>query len=177
MLRKVVSPILLSLAMSLAALSIGQGQTVNKGDAWVGTWACSPQLVEPANRPTAPGLAGNTLRQVIHVSIGGGHLRVRFSNAFGATALSLTSVHVAVPVPGGAIKPDTDKPLTFNGQPAVSIPAGALIVSDPIDFKIAPLSDLAVTLHADTVPDGITGHPGSRATSYLPTETSSQAPP
>jgi lysophospholipase L1-like esterase len=134
---------------------------------WVGTWACSPQLVEPANRPPSPGLAGNTLRQIIHVSIGSDRLRVRFSNEFGVTPLALTSVHLALPVADGSINPETDKGLTFSGQPSVSIPAGAMMISDPIDFNVAPETDLAITLQAGKVPDGITGHPGSRATSYL----------
>jgi lysophospholipase L1-like esterase len=134
---------------------------------WVGTWACSPQLVEPANRPPPPGLAENTLRQIVHVSIGSDRLRVRFSNEFGVTPLTLTSVHIALPVADGSIKSETDKALAFAGQPSVSIPAGAMMISDPIDFNVAPETDLAITFRAGKVPDGITGHPGSRATSYL----------
>ena len=55
------------------------------GEIWVGTWAAAPQLTEPANLPPAPGFADTTLRQIVHVSIGGRTLRVRFSNAFGRT--------------------------------------------------------------------------------------------
>lgn len=134
---------------------------------WVGNWACSPQLVEPGNRPPAPGLAGNTLRQVVHLTVGGDRLRLKFSNEFGLTPLTLTSVHIALPGAPGSIRPDSDRTLTFGGSPSVTIPAGAFMLSDPIDFPVAPLSDLAVTFYADKMPDGITGHPGSRATSYL----------
>src|SRR2546430_10440003 len=48
------------------------------GPQWLGTWAASPQLVEPRNMPPAPGLEGSTLRQVIHISVGGPTVRVHF---------------------------------------------------------------------------------------------------
>src|ERR1017187_2850082 len=76
---------------------------------WVGSWACSPQLVEPQNRPPEPGLPGNTLRQVVHLTLGGREIRLRFSNEFGATPLTLDSVHVALPTVGpGSIQPNSD---------------------------------------------------------------------
>jgi len=136
---------------------------------WVGSWACSPQLVEPQNRPPDPGLAGNTLRQVVHVTLGGGELRLRFSNEFGSTPLTLDSVHIALPAAAapGSIQQETDHAVTFNGKPSVAIPGGALMFSDPIAFMVAPLSDLVVTFKAGDVPTAITGHPGSRETSYL----------
>jgi lysophospholipase L1-like esterase len=170
--REEIIPHALGFALMLCcvtfpSISSAGKKSVSEKPEWVGTWACSPQLVEPANRPPPPGLAKNTLRQIIHVSIGGDRLRVRFSNEFGVSLLTLTSVHIALPVADDAIKSETDKALTFAGQPSVSIPAGAMMISDPIDFNVAPETDLAITLQAGKVPDGITGHPGSRATSYL----------
>src|SRR5262249_51268215 len=109
-----------------------------------------------------------TLRQVVRVSIGGPRLRVRFSNAFGTSPLTLAKAHIALPAAtGGAIRPETDPPLTFRGRPSVTIPAGAVILSDPSDFTLAPLADLAVTLYLRGAPPEITAHPGSRTTSYL----------
>ena len=55
----------------------------------------------------------------------------------------------------------------FRGQPSVVIPPGALVFSDPLDFDLPALSDLAVTIHLDAAPDGVTVHPAARATSYL----------
>src|SRR5438094_1179916 len=65
------------------------------GPQWLGTWAASPQLVEPRNMPPAPGLEGSTLRQVIHISVGGPTVRARFSNTFGTGPLTITSAHIA----------------------------------------------------------------------------------
>ena len=63
---------------------------------WVGTWACGPQLTETANLPPAPGLSGNTLRQIVYVSIPGTRLRVQLSNAFGDGPVTMNAVHLAV---------------------------------------------------------------------------------
>ncbi len=134
---------------------------------WVGTWATSPQLGEANTVPPAPGFPDTTLRQIVRVTIGGNQIRVRFANTFGTTPLVISSAHVALPATAGAIKPGTDKPLTFHGQQSINIPAGALMYSDPLDFTLAPLSDLAISIHLTTVPDEITTHPGSRSTSYL----------
>src|SRR5215510_6256893 len=61
---------------------------------WVTTWGCGPQLTEPNNLPPAP-LANSTLRQFVHVTLGGKHLRVRFSNAYGTNAVTINSAHIA----------------------------------------------------------------------------------
>jgi lysophospholipase L1-like esterase len=68
---------------------------------------------------------------------------------------------------GGAIKAEGDKPLTFGGRASATIPTGAPMLSDPIDFELAPLSDLAVTIRVTDPTNAITGHPGARCTSYL----------
>lgn len=133
---------------------------------WVGTWACGPQLTEPHNEPPAD-LAGKTLRQVVYVSIGGSRLRVRFSNAFGNDAVVMNAVHIAASTGRGAIAPETDRALSFNNRPGVTIAAGDTVYSDPVDFALAPCTKLAITIHFGAVPSGITGHPGSRTNSYL----------
>jgi lysophospholipase L1-like esterase len=134
---------------------------------WVGTWATAPQLTEPRNLPPPPGLSGNTLRQVVHVSIGGKKLRARFSNAFGNGPLTLAAARISASAGGAKIEGSTEKVLTFAGTSSATIPAGEMIFSDALDFDLAPLSDLAVTIHFAETPDNLTGHPGSRATSYL----------
>ena len=134
---------------------------------WVGTWGAAPQLTEPKNLPPAPGLSDSTLRQFVHVSIGGSRLRVRFSNAFGSDPVEIAAAAVATAGDRGAIHPDSSRPLSFGGQPAVTIAPGAMAVSDPVEFELAPLADLAVTIHFGQVSRDVTGHPGSRCTSYL----------
>lgn len=136
---------------------------------WVGSWAAAQQIPEPQNALAPDDLRDATLRQIVHLSIGGAMLRVRISNAFGTAPLLFTSVHIAKPVsPASArIDPSTDQALTFSGRGDVVVPAGAEFISDPADFPVSALSSLAITLHMDVPPEMETGHPGSRATSYL----------
>jgi lysophospholipase L1-like esterase len=148
-------------------------------DRWVDTWVSMPQLTEPANLPPPPFIGTNqvlvntTLRQTIHTSVGGQHVRLRFSNAFGGVDLPITAVSVALPVDGdagvSAIQPGTSRSVTFDGLPGIDIPVGSLAVSDPLDFPLAPRSNLTVTLYLATgqASTDITSHPGSRTTSYL----------
>jgi lysophospholipase L1-like esterase len=136
---------------------------------WVGSWATSQQLVEPGNMLRAQDLRDSTLRQIVHLSLGGGEIRLRLSNRFGATPLHLTAVHVARAISPGSdkIASASDKALTFSGSPDVTIPPHADYVSDPARLTVNALSDLAITLHIDVSPDEQTGHPGSRTTSYF----------
>ena len=163
-------------ALLTSGASAADQRAAGPGGAWVATWAASQQLTEDSNLPPAPGFADTTLRQIVHVSIGGRRLRVRFSNAFGRSPLTLRAARVAVAGGGGACIPTTDRALTFGGRPSVTIPEGALIVSDPIDFGLAPLSDLAVTMYLKGAPADVTGHPGSRTTSYLQVGDAMSAP-
>jgi len=135
---------------------------------WVATWAASQQIPEPQNALPPDDLRDATVRQIFHLSVGGSALRVHFSNAFGTEALHINSVHVARPLSpsSSAIDPASDRPLTFAGSLDVTISSGAGLVSDPVEFPVASLTDLAVTFHLDSTPDRETGHPGSRATSY-----------
>lgn len=146
---------------------------------WVHTWTSAPQLTEPENLPPAPYagrgpvMARSTLRQTVRVSIGGERLRLRFSNAFGRAPLPLTRVTVALPAGGrageSAVAPETIRAVTFHGRPSAVVPAGAQVVSDPVDLPLAPGAVLTVSLHlADgRAPEDVTSHPGSRTTSHL----------
>lgn len=109
---------------------------------WVGTWSASPQAA-----PTAAALNGQTVRQILHTSVGGDRVRVRLSNAYGSGPLLVGSAHVALSTGGASIAPASDRVLTFNGSPTISIPAGALAVSDPVKLDVPALGDLAVSLY------------------------------
>lgn len=134
---------------------------------WVGTWATAPQLVEPNNMPPPPGLTNNALRQIVRVSLGGDTIRVRFSNEFSTEPVTMNSVHIAVSTGGHAIDPSTSKELTFNGTPTVTMVPGSAVTSDPVAFHLAPRMDVAITIYFGQTSATITGHPGSRTTSYI----------
>jgi lysophospholipase L1-like esterase len=136
---------------------------------WVESWAAAQQLVEPDNALSSKDMQDATLRQIVHLSIGGDTLRIHISNAFGTAPLHLTDIHIARPrsAAKSAIDPATDIVVTFGGRDDVIIPAGAEFWSDPVPFAAPAFSDLAISIHYDLPPQEETGHPGSRATSYL----------
>ncbi len=160
-----VRPALIAASLALALALPAQAQTPR----WVGSWA-SAQLAPDAKNSLAPeDYANATLRQVVRLSLGGDKVRVRLSNAFGTQPLTIKAARVAVSAAlnSARIEPATDRPLTFSGRTAVTIPAGADYWSDPVALKVAPLTSVAISLHYAAAPNVQTGHPGSRATSYV----------
>jgi lysophospholipase L1-like esterase len=136
-------------------------------DCWIGTWVSAQQLTEPRNLPPAPGLSNNTLRQVIRVTLGGSKLRVQLSNTYGSSPVTIKAAHLAVSKGGSAIDTVKDKALTFQGASSITIQAKEAVYSDTIDFNAAPLSNLAVSIYFGETSADVTGHPGSRTTSYI----------
>jgi lysophospholipase L1-like esterase len=160
--------IMVLLPFSLVSFCFAEPQIKsNTTEKWVGTWSTAPQLVETSNNPPSPGLSNNTLRQIVHVSIGGDSLRIRFSNEFSTSNVTLNSVHIAVSKGNGAIDTTTDKALFFNGTPVVTMASGNAVTSDPFQFALQPLTDVAITINFGRTSPDVTGHPGSRTTSYL----------
>lgn len=132
---------------------------------WIGTWATSP-VPEPVAKENLP-LADATLRQIVRVSLGGDSVRLRLSNVFGREPLVFHGAHLALADQAGAIIADTGRALTFAGQPGVTVPAGAVYLSDPLEFLLPDQADVAISLHVAAVPEVLTMHGGSRTTSYL----------
>ncbi|KFY12897.1 hypothetical protein V491_06617 [Pseudogymnoascus sp. VKM F-3775] len=146
---------------------------------WVDTWTSMPQLVEPNNLPPSPFTSQDavfndaTLRQTLHVSIGAERIRIQISNTFSGTDLQITEAAIALPSGGesgvGSIEASPIAGLTFNGAASVIIPKGEVVYSDPIDFSVAAESMLTLTIYFAAGQNGnsITGHPGSRTTSWM----------
>ncbi|HET6283134.1 MAG TPA: hypothetical protein VFH73_19405, partial [Polyangia bacterium] len=106
----------------------------NNSNGWTGTWAAAPD-------GTCGASVGQTLRMIVHTSIGGNAARVRVTNTRGNGPLHISNVHLAQRTTGSSIDVATDKALTFAGQPDVTIAAGMFAYSDGADFMVKPLSD------------------------------------
>lgn len=158
-------PILMIVA---ALLWVTPGIAQSQPGVWVGSWSSAQQIPEPQNALPPQDMTDATIRQIVHLSVGGNELRVHLSNAFGTSPLHFTSVHIARPISASSseIDPASNRALTFSGNTGVTIPAGAEYISDPIDYPVAALSNLAITFHLDDAPARETSHPGSRATTY-----------
>lgn len=162
--------ILLAIFAGMIALRPGTGfaaDSRNGSGRWTTAWVSAQQLTEPGNMPPSPGLGGQTLRQIVRPTLGGTCVRVTFSNVFGDGPMKIAEAHIARSAGGSAIEPGAEGALAFDGTPSVTIEAGASRISDPLPFAVAAHVNLAVTIHFDSVPDALTGHPGSRTTSYI----------
>jgi len=164
--------LILSLVLLLSQSLSAQESPSKK---WVGTWSTAPQLVEQGNMPPQPGLSNNTLRQIVKVSIGGDSIRLKLSNDFSTSAVTVRSVKIAQSTGAGSINTATSKELRFNGSAQVQMQANSSVYSDPIAFALSPRMELAITIYFGQTSATVTGHPGSRTTSYLFTGDQSQA--
>jgi len=156
-------------ALVLAAQTSGES---NASEHWVATWAAAQQLLAggipggpPANLPAT--FADQTVRMIVHASLGGKRVRVKLSNMLGAQPLTIGAAHLGVHEGGGAIVDGTDRILTFTGSPSFTVPPGVLVVSDPVDLEIVPLSDLAVSLYLPRDTGTPTNHLLGMHTAYV----------
>jgi lysophospholipase L1-like esterase len=167
--------------------TLGPIEAQPKGqERWVATWATAQALVRPAApasitvqpftvpapaaAPTGPattpqavgarGFNNQTVRMIVRTSIGGKRLRVRLSNAFGGTAVVVGTAHLAIRAKDSGIVPDSDRSLKFNGKPGCTIAPGVVLLSDPVDLNLPPVTELAVSLYFP----GETGPPTTHAT-------------
>jgi lysophospholipase L1-like esterase len=125
-----------------------------------------------AKNPTAkfgaPGTDGTTLREIVHISIGGPSVRIVLTNEFGLDPLTIGAAQIALSSGTSAITAGSATALTFDGKPSIIIPPGALVVSDPVALKVAPFSNLAVSLFLPDQPvNQLTFHPFADQTNYL----------
>jgi len=121
----------------------------------------------PNGRNPLFGVADITYREIVHVSIGGPMVRVILTNEFGTDPLTIGAAHVAVSQGGTAINLVSAGGLTFGGRTSVTIPPGALAVSDPVLMNLPPATDLAISLFVPAQPISVvTQHSFADQTSY-----------
>ena len=149
------------------ALADGGGGTGEPGMEWLPSWATTNQRTEDRNEP--PPLGDMTLRQFVWPSYSGNEIRLQLSNDRGNGPVEITKVHIAhaAPLGEGEIDTDTDTAFTWDGSTSVTIPEGETVWSDPVAFELQEMQPMAVTMHFESAPTDVTGHPGARTTSYI----------
>ncbi|MGE0393911.1 MAG: SGNH/GDSL hydrolase family protein [Vicinamibacterales bacterium] len=165
------------LALALAATAAPAGAQWSQ-DFWIATWATAvvgrPQSPQPPSAPSWLHLTNQTIRQIVHTSMGGSSARVVFSNAFGTAPVTIGAAAIAERDGSGrtetAVRPGTVRPLRFGGRPSATIAPGAVLVSDVVDFIVPSLGDVAIDLYlpgtTDT-PSPLAMHHGALQTSYV----------
>ncbi len=112
-------------------------------------------------------LTDQTIRMPVRVSVGGTRVRIEISNMLNAQPLEIGAAHVAAYKGGGAIATATDRAISFSGNRSITVPPGALAVSDPVTLNVAPMSDLAVSLYLPRETGAPTNHTVGLHTSYI----------
>jgi lysophospholipase L1-like esterase len=142
------------------------GQFGHNDPEWVTTWTTSPSTLPPAGA-AEDSLENQTVRLIVHTSVGGRALRLRLSNTHGDRAVTIDSATIARQQQDASIVPATSQPITFAGQQAVTIPRWATVMSDPIRFDVPQSGNLAVSLYIPHDSGFITTHALSNQTNYI----------
>ncbi|MFE9440956.1 SGNH/GDSL hydrolase family protein [Streptomyces sp. NPDC006602] len=133
---------------------------------WVGTWSASPVGGEPGTE--TDGMAGRSVRNVVHASIGGTSARITLSNLYGQSPLTIT--HASIALAAGRKTAEaaaqTMRRLTFGGNTLAVVPAGQQVLSDAVALRIPAGSDVLVTTYSPALSGPVTYHPRARQISY-----------
>lgn len=153
-----------ALVVALVVL-VGTTGTVRAAEAdrhrWTGTWEAAPS-------GTAAALPGAAVRNVVHTSVGGYLVRVRFSNRLGTAPLTLGAVTVALRRGGGPdAVPGSMRIATFGGARGVRVPIGRDVLTDPVPLTVPAAADLLVTVHTPGDCGPATYHRTALRTSYV----------
>ncbi|MFI6820205.1 SGNH/GDSL hydrolase family protein [Micromonospora sp. NPDC050187] len=155
--------------------SAGPSAEVNRNDrsrdVWAGTWAAAVTRGNSVGL-TNTGLNNQSVRMVVHTTVGGDRLRIRLSNIFGEQAVKLGRATVAKPntsTPDDLSDIDTGtlRELTFGGSTTATMNRGGELLSDPVALRVGEQQDLVVTLHFPTSTGPVTFHGQSRQTTYI----------
>ncbi|WP_277983915.1 SGNH/GDSL hydrolase family protein [Sphingomonas faeni] len=143
-----------ALAMSgvVVLLSSSAATPATRADkeAWVASWASSPQTSEPDPDEPLTKLDGQTVRERVRLSVGGKMIRIRLSNEFGKSALTVGAASVGLPTNAESVRPVSLHQLTFGGRTRVSVPPGAPVLSDPISLPVRSGEELSISLFFPT---------------------------
>jgi lysophospholipase L1-like esterase len=153
-------------ALSVSSFALSPASAQVQTTSWISSWTASPM----APRGVMPASFSNrTIRQIVHLSIGGNKIRVRLSNEFGAKPVLIGAASVAMAGGTSDIVSASLRPLTFGGSKSVIIQPGAPAVTDPVEFNVAPLSDVAVSLYLPAATELGTVHATGLQTAYVST--------
>jgi lysophospholipase L1-like esterase len=134
-----------------------------RAPAWTTTWAGSPTVPVP----NSAGFNNQTLRVVVHPSLGGSEVRLRLCNTFGTSTVTIGAAAIGLQSADAGITNGTNRSVTFNGGDSITIPPAALIVSDPVKFDVSDGQMLSVSLFAPVDTGPTTVHPLAMQTSYV----------
>src|ERR1700674_1763270 len=145
------------------AVSPSQAVLVH-GKRWIGTWTTAPQPFVPGSLQS---FRNQSLRLIVHTSVGGTKVRITISNTFGDHPLLIGGAHIARRTAAADIDPTSDRTLMFHGRSSTTVPARSMVVSDAVELDVPALSDLAISLFLPKTTEATTSHILAMQTSYV----------
>jgi lysophospholipase L1-like esterase len=164
MLSRPVGAFIAALLVSGCVLQSGT-QSHQQQQHWSTTWGAS----ETVPAPETPGFNNQTLRLIAHTTSAGDQVRIKITNVFGSVPLNIGGANVALPESGAATVAGSSRIVTFSGNPSITIPIGAYVLSDPTTLAFAAQTDLAVSLFISGDSGAVTMHPLALQTSFVST--------
>jgi hypothetical protein len=118
---------------------------------------------------------------IVKPDLWGNTIRLRFSNTWGTQPVTFGRITVGLQSFSGNVLPETNTPVTFSGQPFVTIPVGQEIFSDPVFLRWVEMGDderdgvdpvvdghnLAVSIYIQGASGPMTYHSTALAESFL----------
>jgi lysophospholipase L1-like esterase len=149
----------LALAMGwLSVLALGDDGLQH----WVTTWTTANAA---SDRPAA--FSNQTIREIVHTTIGGSLVRIRLSNTFGTRAMRLDAVFIGLQKDGATLVPRSNHEVTFGGSRLIAIPEGAEALSDPVSLAVGSEQNLAISLFTAGETGPATVHGSAFQTNYV----------
>jgi lysophospholipase L1-like esterase len=128
---------------------------------WITAWGSSLQPLPSIM------LTDATVQMIARPTIAGDSVRVKLENTFSDEPLTIGEAYIALRSYKAILVQGSNRQLTFNGVPAVTIPAQGRIISDPVALTVEAWQDLAVSLYVPGANVPITRHTAAYTTSYL----------
>ncbi|OEV04262.1 SGNH/GDSL hydrolase family protein [Streptomyces oceani] len=138
------------------AMSVREG-----APGWTGSWSASTAGYTDLGR-----WRDQTMRLVVHTSVGGPRARIRLANTFAATPVEIGAASIAVRSEGASAA-RAPVPLRFDGREGATVPAGTQVFSDPVGFEVPEDTDLLVSIHLPGEVRAAPVHSEAMQTSYL----------
>lgn len=150
----------LAVRLLAAGLAFATSAAAPAEERWVASWWSPPVPPVAFGTGQTPAIFENeTVRQTLRLSVGGTRLRIRLANEHGRAPMRVAAVRIALADADHRTIAGSSRTLTFDGKRQAWLPAGAPLLSDPVEMRVSALQNLVVSVHfaAAAMPGGHLG--------------------
>ena len=146
--------------------SVATSQTAsNASSIWVGAWGAS--MTNAASVDDNTGGTDRSFRFLVTSTIDGTQARVKFSNVYGTTPVTIGSARLSLGQDGSSrIDPAHDVSLSFGGSSSITMAPGTTVTSDPASIVFGAGQVLAISLYLKGAFGPVSRHDSNFITNY-----------